>query len=270
MSVAKEIREEQKKALSTMSTKEKLAYFWEYYKIHTAAVIIISFIVISLVRQFVTSKDMGFYAVLIGAITTDSNYGLSEIWNEEFLEYAQIDPDEYEVYIDTSVSLSGSANAEYVVANQQRLMAMLMAGTVSAFVADTETFESYAQFEYFYDIESLLSTEELEKYGPYLYYTDAATFDDSSDISADEESIQDDRGNLVINHRDPSTMEQPAAVGIILTENNRIAEAGYYAYLKEAGYEYQGYPSDVVLGIPLTFKEPELVIRFLEYLQLGN
>ena len=157
-----------------------------------------------------------------------------------------------------------------MVANQQRLLDMLMAGNVSAFVAHTETFEAYAQFEYFYDIESLLSTEELEKYGPYLYYTDAATFDDSSDIPSGEQSIQEDRSNLVINHRDSSTMEQPVAVGVILTEDNMIADAGYYAYLREAGYEYQGYPSDVVLGIPLTFKEPELVIRFLEYIQLGN
>lgn len=266
MSVAKEIREEQKKALSTMSTKEKFAYFWEYYKIHTFAVIIVIAIVISFVRQLVTQKDTAFYAMLIDAVTTDSNYGLAETWNEEFLEYAQIDPDEYEIVIDTSVTLSESINIQYTVANQQRLMAMLMAGSISTFVADTETFETYAQSDYFFDMKSLLSAEELEKYGPYLYYTDAATFDDSSDISSDEKNVQNDRGNLVINHRDPSTMEQPVAVGIILTEDNKIAEAGYYAYLKEAGYEYQGYPSDVVLGIPLTNKEPDLVIRFLEYI----
>lgn len=270
MSVAKEIREEQKKALSTMSTKEKLAYFWEYYKIHTFAAIIIIVIAVNLVRQVVTNRDIGFYAVLINAVTTDSNYGLNEIWNEEFQEYAQIDPDEYAVSIDTSITLSESIDVEYMVANQQRLFAMLMAGNVSAFIAHTETFESYAQFEYFYNVESLLSAEELEKYGPYLYYTDASTFDQESDIPSDDEAVQNDRGNLVINHRDPSTMEQPVAVGVILTEDNMIAEAGYYAYLKEAGYEYQGYPSDVVLGIPLTNKEPALVIRFLEYLQLGN
>lgn len=253
-----------------MSTKQKLEYFWEYYKIHTLAAIIIIAIAISLVKQIATSKDFGFYAVLIDAITTDSNYGLTEIWNEEFLEYAQIDPKEYEVYIDTSVTLSESIDTEYMIANQQRLFATLMAGNVSAFVADTETFEAYAQFEYFYDLESVMSEEDLKKYSPYFYYTDAATFDQDSDIPTDDVSTQEDPGNLIINHRDPSTMEQPVAVGIILTEDNKIADAGFYTYLREAGYEYQGYPSDVVLGIPLSFKEPALVIRFLEYLQLGN
>ena len=270
MSVAKEIREEQKKALSTMSTKEKFAYFWEYYKIHTLAAIIIIAVVVSLIKQYVTSKDIGFYAVLIDAVTTDSNYGLNDRWSEEFLEYAQIDSGEYDVYIDTSVSMSESIDAQYVIANQQKLFAMLMSGNVSAFVAHTETFETYAQFDYFYDMESLLSEEELSKYSPYLYYTDAATFDDTSDIPSDTESEQADSGTLIINHRDPSAMEQPVAVGIILTEDNKIADAGYYAYLREGGYEYQGYPSDTVLGIPLTCKEPDLVIRFLEYIQLGN
>lgn len=266
MSIAKEIREEQKKALSTMNTKEKLAYFWEYYKIHTIAAIVIIAVAFSLIKQYVTSKDIGFYAVLLDAITTDSNSGLSDVWSEEFLEYAQIDSREYDVYIDTSISISENTDAQYLYANQQKLFALFASNSISAFVAGTRAFEEYAQFEYFYDIESLLSGKELDKYRPYFYYTDASTFGNAGDISFDDESAWEDPGNLIIDHRDPSSMEQPVAVGVILTENNKIAEAGYYAYLREAGYEYQGYPSDVVLGIPLMCEEPELVIRFLEYI----
>lgn len=268
--VDKEIREEQKQALSTMNTKQKLAYFWDYYKIHTLVAIVIIAMAASLIKQYVTSKDYGFYAALINAVSTDSNYGLAEIWNEEFLEYAQIDPNEYDVYIDTSISMRESIDAQYMIANQQRLLAMLHTGSVSAIVADTETFETYSQFEYFYDLESIFPKETLEKYGLYLYYTDAATFDQANDIPNDDENPQNDRANLIIDHRDPSAMEQPVAVGIILTEDNMIADAGYYAYLEATETEYQGYPSDVVLGIPLSNKEPELVIRFLEYLKLGD
>ena len=266
MSVAKEIREEQKKALSTMSTKQKLAYFWEYYKIHTFAAIFIIAIAVSLIKQYVTNKDYAFYAVLINAVTTDNNSGLDEIWTEEFLEYAQIDPDEYRVNIDTSVTLAESIDVEYTIANQQRLVAMMMTGEISAFVADTEAFETYAQSEFFYDLESLLSDEELKKYGAYFYYTDAANYDYVSDTPSDAVYTQDDPAALIINHRDPSTMEHPVVVGIILTKDNMIADAGYYSYLTEAGYEYQGYPSDAILGIPATYKEPELAIRFLEYI----
>lgn len=266
MSVADEIREEQKKALSTMTPKEKFAYFWDYYKIHVFAAVVLIAVVISFVRQYMNNKDSALYAVLLNAGLTDSNSELSTVLAEEFQEYAQIDPEQYEVSIDTTISLSESVNAQYTIANQQKLFAMMQVGDVSAIVADTEHFESYAQHEYFYDMKSLLSVEELEKYGSYFYYTDAASFDSEDGTSSPNENAMKNPAELTVNHRDPSAMEQPIAVGIIMTENNKIADAGYYAYLEEAGITYQGNPSEAVLGIPVTNKEPELAIRFLEYI----
>lgn len=267
MSVIEEIRAEQKKALSTMSLKEKLAYFWDYYKIHTGVAIIILILIVVFTYQFVTSKDYAFYAVLVNARLTNTNYGLSELWSEEFLEYAQINPDKYQVSIDTSITMS--LDSQYDIANQEKMLAMMQAGIISAIAADTEAFEMYAQNEYFYNLESLLTAEELEKYGPYLYYTDSATFADPGDDTFYNEDELTNPADLTINHRDSSTMEQPVAVGFILTEDNMLADAGYYGYLSDAEYDYQGYPSDAVLGIPATNKEPGLVIRFLAFLELG-
>lgn len=270
MSVAKEIREEQKKALSTMSLKEKLAYFWDYYKIHTLVTVVVLVFVITFIYQYATNKDYGFYAALVNARSNSLDDESTTILAEEFQEYAQIDPDEYLVYIDTSISLAEGFDLQYAVTNQEKLLAMMQIGSVSAFVAETETFERYAQNEYFYDLESLLSAEELEKYGPYLYYTDAATFPDPNDDTFYSEDEVENPANLIINHRDPSAMEQPIAVGILLTEDNMIADAGYYDYLSYSEYDYQGYPSEAVLGIPVTNKEPELAIRFLEFIKLGD
>ena len=267
MSIIEEIKEQQKKSLKNMSLREKLAYFWDYYKIHTGVVIIILVLVSVFTYQFVTSKDYAFYAVLVNARLTDTNYELSELWAEEFREYAQIDPNKYQISIDTSITMS--MDSQYDIANQEKMLAMMQAGIVSAIVADTKAFETYAQNEYFYDLETLLSAEELEKYGSYLYYTDAAAFADPNDDTFYDEEKLTNPADLIINHRDPSTMEQPVAVGFILTEDNMLADAGYYDYLSNPDYDYQGYPSDAVLGIPATNKEPELVIRFIEFLELG-
>lgn len=270
MSVVEEIREQQKKALSSMSPQEKLAYFWDYYKVHTLVAAAVIFLSVIFIYQYVTNKDYGFYAALLNAGLTDTNYDLSATMGEEFQEYAQIDPDEYEVYIDTSISLSDDMSTQYSISAQEKMLAMMQVGTVSAIVADTKTFEEYAQFEYFPDLENLFSKEQLEKYRPYFYYTDAATFDQGDDDTYYDITELDDPSALVIDHRDPSSMEQPVAVGIILTEDNLIADAGYYSYLEDAEYDYQGYPSDAVLGIPVTFQNPELTIRFLEYIKLGE
>ncbi len=270
MSVAEEIREEQRKALSTMSTKEKFAYFWDYYKVHVLVSVVVIAMAATFIYQYITNKDYGFYATLVNATLTDQNHELSGEWTTQFQEYAGIDPQEYQVYIDTSVVLSQDTSTQYSISNEEKMFAMVQVGAINAIVAETETFEKYAQFEYFYNLESILTPEQIEKYRPYFYYTDAATFDTGNDDTYYDAAMRKDPGALTIDHRSPSGMEQPVAAGIILTADNRLADAGYYAYLADSEYDYQGYPSEAVLGIPVSCKEPELAIRFLEFLKLGE
>lgn len=266
MSVVEEIREQQKQALSAMSFREKLAYFWDYYKIHTFVAVALVVVVVSIAHQIATNKDYAFYATLLNAETTEYEDETADAWAEGFQQYAQIDPDEYQVYIDTSLSLSDSTDPQYLVANQQKLVALLQAGSIHAQIAETKTFESYAQLQCYYHLEEILSPEEIEKYRSDFYYTDASTFEqDEDDLSAPQ-----DASALVIDHRDPSSMEQPIAVGIILTGNPTMADSEYYSYLADPKYDYQGYPADVVFGIPISNKEPELAVLFLEYLGAGG
>lgn len=265
-SVGDEIREERRKAMGRMSTKEKFAYFWDYYKIHALVAVILSVTAISLIYHYVTYKDYGFYAVFLNAGASDTEEGIAETWASEFQEYAAIDPDEYEVYIDTSMNISTTDYSQYTMAAQEKMMAMLQTGSISAITAETETFERYAQSELFSNIEDILSAEEAEKYRPYFYYTDAATFPDDD---YDPTTVRD-LSVLTVNHRDPSTMEKPVPVGIIVTKDSLVEDARFYAYLESGSYDYQGYPSEVILGIPLTNAQPELVVKFLEYLKLGE
>ncbi len=269
MSVAEEIRQEQKKALSTMSRKEKFTYFWDYYKIHVLVAAALIAVAVSFIHQYVTNKDYGFYAALINAGMTDPDQDPASQWAAGFQEYAQIDPAEYQVYIDTSFSLSGDTVSQYGMASQQKLIAMLQVGTISVVTAETETFEQYAQAELFRPLEEFMSPEELEKYSPYLYYTDAAAFGQDEEENYDIAATQS-QSSLNIDHRNPAGMEQPVAVGIVLTEDNLLAEAGLYAYLEDSQYDFQGHPADVVLGVPYTNENPELAVRFLEYMKLGE
>ena len=265
-SVGDEIREERRKAMGRMTPKEKFAYFWDYYKIHALVTVIVIIGASSLIYNYVTYKDYGFYATLINTGVSDTSEGLPEKWAAEFLEYAGIDPAEYEVYIDTSMSLSPNDVSQYTMANQQKMVAMMQTGSIHALVAETQTFEQYAQMGYFSPLESTLSPEEVEKYRPYFYYTDMATFPDD-DFNPD---VVRDLSVLTIDHTDPSTMEQPVAAGIIVTKDNALADSRLYAYLQDSQYDYQGYPAEVVLGIPVSNDQPELVVKFLEYMQLGE
>ncbi len=271
-SVIEEIREQQKKAFATMTPKEKLAYFWDYYKIHTIAVIAVIAFVIAFVNSYRSSKTTAFYAVLLNADTYGDNAAAASAWNEGFMEYAGIDPEAYQVNIDTSVSLSAGGGDQYEVANRQKMMAMMHAGDIHAIVADTETFEGYARLEYFYDLNAAFSEEELAPYADLLYYTDGAAFDaETGDTLEEMEAAQEAVYSMVIDHSDPSSMEKPVAVGIRIPQTgNRLGDSGYYNYISERDYTFQGYPSEVVIGIPLSVEDPEITLQFLDYLFEGN
>ncbi|MDE7197939.1 MAG: hypothetical protein K2O15_03540 [Lachnospiraceae bacterium] len=272
-SIVEEIREQQKKAFATMSFKEKLAYFWDYYKIHTIAAILVIAFVIAFINSYRSNKPFAFYAVLLNAASTEENHDTSVIWADEFQSYAEIDPESYQVYIDTSVSISDDGGSQYDVANRQKMAAMMQIGDIHAIVADTETFESYAALGNFYVLTDTFSEDELAPYKDFLYYTDAAAFDaETGDTLAEMEAAQAEIYEKVIDHSDPSTMEKPVAVGVRIPDSgNKIADAGYYTYLAEQNYSFQGYPSEVVIGIPLSVENPDLALQFLAYIEAeGN
>lgn len=267
-SVHDEIREQQKKAFATMSLKEKLAYFWDYYKIHTLVVICAIAFVISFIYQIKTNKPYAFYAVLLNAVAGVENADTNVILENEFLEYAGIDPEAYRVCLDTSISQSAEDNSQYEMANRQKIAAMMHTGDIHAIIADTETFESYAHMDTFYDLSTVFDENELALYQDLLYYTDAAAFDeDTGDTLEEMEASQKAFYAKVIDHSDPSTMEKPIPVGIrIPASGNKLADAGYYSYLQAGEYSFQGYPSETVIGIPLSVEDPSLTLQFLSYL----
>lgn len=271
-SVIEEIREQQKKAFATMTPKEKLAYFWDYYKIHTIVAIAVIVFVIAFINSYRSNKPIAFYAVMLNADSYGDNAAVANTWSEGFMEYAGIDPAVYQVNIDTSVTISADGGDQYEVANRQKMMAMMHAGDIHAIVADTETFEGYARLEYFYDLKSTFSEEELAPYADLLYYTDGAAFDaETGDTLEEMEAAQEAIYNMTIDHGDPSSMEKPVAVGIRIPQTgNRLGDAGYYDYIFENGYTFQGYPSEIVIGIPLSVENPKLTLQFLDYLFENN
>lgn len=267
-SVIEEIREQQKKAFATMTPKEKLAYFWDYYKIHTIVAIAVIVFVVSFINSYRSSKPTAFYAVLLNADTYDDNAAAANVWNEGFMEYAGIDPGAYQVNIDTSIGISSGTGDQYEVASRQKMMAMMHAGDIHAIVADTETFEGYARLEYFYDLNAAFTEEELAPYADLLYYTDGAAFDEETGDTLEElEAAQEAVYNMVVDHSEPSAMEKPVAVGIRIPQTgNKLGDSGYYDYISERDYTFQGYPSEVVIGIPVSVEDPKMTLQFLNYL----
>jgi len=243
--------------------KEKLAYFWEYYRTTTLIVVGSAALLIALIHAIVTSKDYALSVIVINSITdemtdvnttstatTGSDAALSDVWINDLSSLITFDPKEYEIFIDTSMSLgtnTATANAEY--ANQQKLAAMMSAQTIDILVANTKVFEQYAQNEYYYDLREIYSAEEIQKFSDagLIYYTDASTYADYDDTNLD---VFEDQASYTVNHHAPDSIKEPVPVGFFLNESTRIGAAGIYSYLTTQDV-YQGYPEEGVMGIPV-------------------
>ena len=77
---------EERAALKNGTFKQKLSYFWYYYKWHVIGITFGAILVISFVHQLVTKKETAFNAVMMNAslMTTEQTY------MQDFADYAGI------------------------------------------------------------------------------------------------------------------------------------------------------------------------------------
>ena len=257
--VIDEIRQQQMKT-KEMSAKGKLEYFWDYYKVHTIVAILVIFFAAMFIRDVATAKDYNFYSILFNARQLSGD-GLESA----FSEYAGLDTENYECYIDASTGLSLTSFTEYDMATVQKLMATIQIGDLDTVVFNSELFNNYAGNEMFLDLRTVLSEEELNVWKDYLYYIDyveVAAEREDVDVeealaekgAADDETRQQEILEETTRHRSPEGMAEPVPVGIFMEESPFAEKSGAYSGLVP------------VFGFVSTSKRTETGKQFLEFL----
>ncbi|MBP5471288.1 MAG: hypothetical protein J6Y12_01310 [Lachnospiraceae bacterium] len=241
--------------------KDKLSYFWEYYKVHTIVAVIAVIFVVAMIRSFVTSKD---YAVYIAAVDSlDASGEIKDVWAGELADIIGFDKDDYEVYIDSSIQFGTdgtSAQADYVSA--QKLTALLTSRSMDIMIADMTVFEQYAQNDCFVDLRDIYTEEELSGMEGLIYYTDAATF---ADYRSSEMNVYEKQAEYVVDHHDPSSMRDPVPVGFFAGEGTRVGESGMYDHLKDTE-EFQGHENEAAFGILKNTERYDNAVTGISYL----
>lgn len=205
--------------------KEKLSYFWYYYKLHVVVAVFLLIVVITLIHDVVTNKDIIFDATFMNAYTTDRNV---EFINE-FAQLTDIDLEKYEVYLDTNMRFDLTSYDEVSLAASQKFIAMSAAGEIDVVVSDHDVFATYADSGTFQDLRDFLTAEQIEKYKDHFFYFDQTILDREIDFEAvnnSDLSVPED----TTDRRNPGAMEDPIPVGIFLEDslNDRLIDAGYY------------------------------------------
>lgn len=252
-----EIREQQIK-MKDMTWKQRFAYYWEYYKVHTIVTVIAVIAIIVTAHSIATAKDYAFYGILLNA-----NMLSSEAYGNSFGEYAEIDMETYDCFIDADSTLSYTNSTEYDMATMQRIVAVVQTKELDAVVFDSQCFGQYAANEIFMDLREVLSDEQIEKYEPYFYYIDMdeVRAQEEADVIVDTDEIAE-RGNLTAEeraalayqHKEPSSMGDPVPVGIFMEE----------APFAVKSHSYDGLVP--IFGVSATTQHTETSAQFLDYL----
>ncbi len=225
MAMKDEVKEQQQK-LKGKSFREKLGYFWDYYKIHTIVGLFVIFTAGIFIKDMINSKETAFSAVILNSY----GYEMQEDFQADFAAYAGIDMNDYQCLIDASSTLSLTSMTQLDFAFSQRLAGLVQTNALDAFVSDPAVFQHYAEEMMFRDVREELSAEEYKKYEPYFYYIDAAATEEKN--AMDENTPFDGQINpsaSLTDPAEPSAMAEPVPVGIYLESSAKLSEWKCYA-----------------------------------------
>jgi hypothetical protein len=261
MAMNDEIREQTDK-MKAMTPEQKWDYFWTYYKIPFWAAILGIAVLVYCIHDASSRRDDALYAVMINADSASIPTDALDKWDSDLAGILKLDTKKYQAYVDDSMTLSLNSSDQYSMSNSQKFMAMSAANQLDAVVADEEIYEYYSQFQYFENLNDVLTKEQLSEYSDCLYYTDRSTF---SDTDSDNFELSD-LSSRKIDHHDPSTMKDPIPVGIFVTDAQKVKADKCYDYLSVKKVTYQGHTSEPVVGIPVTSKHQKAGIAFIGYI----
>ncbi|MGN1181212.1 MAG: hypothetical protein ACI4SD_08350 [Suilimivivens sp.] len=257
--VQDEIKQQHMKA-KDMTFKEKLAYFWYYYKVHTIVTIIVIIALVSYIHALVTAKDYNFYGIMLNSSSLDG-----DALETSFGEYAGLDLENYECFIDTLSTLSYQSQSEYDLATFQKMIALVQTKDLDVLVTDPQVFYNFSFNSMMMDLRNVFSEEELAGYEGKIYYIDYAEIrkaeaeeDTVSVTEAAEERNQATPEEIAAEaetHRYPENMEDPVPVGIFVEDSPLVQKTGCYNELLIPIY-----------GISTTSQRPETAKQYLNYI----
>ncbi len=246
MPVMDEFKKEREK-IKNAPLKEKLSYFWCYYKWHTIGILIGIGAVISIVYSIVTHKDIAFYSVML------NSYGLESAkeYTENVAEYLEIDTTHDKVLFDSEMFIDHNSRDQQTVSASQKIMVYLATSEIDMMITDVNSLQHYAYLDTFTDLREFLTPEQVDKYMDRFYYIDYKVI--SSKQSADENDAQY-QFKYPEDSFDPDSMIDPVPVGIKVTDCPDIADN----FLFQKG--------EVVLSVAVNTVRKDLVLKYIDYL----
>lgn len=157
----KEKFELEKKKLSTMNKKEKIAYIWEYYKLAIFGVIGFIAVIIVVLQIYEHSKYENL--IYMGVVNSSFSENLEEA-QKEILDVVGTGDKYEEAYIDTSLMMGRNVRDAEPVINM-KFQTQIAARAIDILLCNEGIWKDYEKLGFFADLSELIPEEEWEEYG---------------------------------------------------------------------------------------------------------
>lgn len=247
--------------LKGKGVRAHLDYIFEYYKGWLFAAACVIFLVAYIINMAVTRKENVLNVFMLNAsgaqYNTDAEAG-------KFMEENGFDEKKQQVIIDDIAYLTpgGIANSNDMAA-VEKITVYAANGDIDVMIADAYNFYYYSDTNLFADLRDVLPQKELDRYKDTIYYVDRkdmeerqayAETDDAVNAKPDYEAATVYEKKDSFKRPDPSKMQDPVPLGIIVTDAPYIQKNELY-------------PETVaILGFASQGKNKDNALRFLEYL----
>lgn len=209
---------EEREAIKSAPFSKKVEYFWDYYRIHTIAAILIVGFIGSFIYTYATKTDTILYGTLINCSITDE--GITNLENA-YYEAMGTDLGAESITLDTSMYLDYITQDYNHSINQQKLVVLMAAGEIDFYAGDEYTIAEIAYDGGLVDLRTVLSNEEIAMYEEYFMYIDEKVVEEI-ELLMDDTSVEYVQPEL--SYGSAEDMESPVPVAIYIQDNTILGE----------------------------------------------
>jgi len=252
MAVMDEFRAE-REALKNGTPKEKLSYFWCYYKWHVIATVAIISCIGSFIYNAATKKETALYALMLNGFTVSTD--TVDEYKQDFMTAAGIDSTKNELLTDTNLYMTPGSMDESTYNATQKIFVYVAAGEIDLLLTGEAPFEFYAYSDFLLDLRTIYTEEELNSLKPYLYYVDRKVIEEKDAASNNLETYDKPYPDPF----KPEAMADPIPVGIMLDKTTEEFSSVY---------TLNGKPP--IAGFVVNGQHTEAAKEFLQYITTGE
>lgn len=222
MAVMDEFRQE-RESIKHSTLKNKLQYFWQYYKWHTIVILGIIVCITSILYTQITEPQIELNGIILNANSSKIEES-SDNLIQTYIETENLNLSKDNFLFDTSLIFLSTGKTEAITSNYstfQVLQTQSASGKLDFIVGDALGMTTLSYRNYFADLRTVLTEEQLKTFEPYMCYMDLAFMEEmKNSLAYYDESVILEYPNC----KNPDKMKNPVPVLIDMSSSKKITD----------------------------------------------